>query len=121
MAEAQASRNLEKVGKNLIRWKAELKLTWCLAAALGVVFLLGIVDIWLQLGRVDRFIVWVLLLAVIGFGLRPVLNALRKRYSSEGVAAMIEAELRVKDVQEIVFPHPTVGEVVRDAMFEFNN
>lgn len=42
-------------------------------------------------------------------------------YASEiiwGVAAMIEAELRVKDVREIVFPHPTVGEVVRDAMFE---
>ncbi len=36
-----------------------------------------------------------------------------------GVAAMIEAELRVKDVREIIFPHPTVGEVVRDAMFEF--
>jgi dihydrolipoamide dehydrogenase len=30
---------------------------------------------------------------------------------------MIEAELRVKDVQEIVFPHPTVGEVLRDVMF----
>ena len=36
-----------------------------------------------------------------------------------GAAAMIEAELRVKDVQEIIFPHPTVGEVIRDAMFEF--
>jgi len=35
-----------------------------------------------------------------------------------GAAAMIEAELRVKDVQEIVFPHPTVGEVMRDVMFE---
>lgn len=34
-----------------------------------------------------------------------------------GVAAMIEAELRVKDIQEIVFPHPTVGEVIREAMF----
>ncbi len=43
-------------------------------------------------------------------------------YSSEiiwGVAAMIEAELRIKDVREIVFPHPTVGEVIRDVMFEF--
>ena len=41
-------------------------------------------------------------------------------YSSEiiwGVAAMIEAELRVEDVQEIVFPHPTVGEVIRSTMF----
>lgn len=36
-----------------------------------------------------------------------------------GVAAMIEAELRVQDIQEIVFPHPTAGEVIRDAMFEF--
>lgn len=36
-----------------------------------------------------------------------------------GVAAMIEAELRVSDVQEIIFPHPTVSEVIRDAMFEF--
>ncbi len=36
-----------------------------------------------------------------------------------GAAAMIEAELRVKDVREIIFPHPTVGEVIRDAMFEF--
>ncbi|MDK2963408.1 MAG: dihydrolipoamide dehydrogenase [Verrucomicrobiota bacterium] len=34
-----------------------------------------------------------------------------------GAAVMIEAELRVKDVQEIVFPHPTVGEVLRDVMF----
>jgi dihydrolipoamide dehydrogenase len=36
-----------------------------------------------------------------------------------GVAAMIEAELRVQDIQEIIFPHPTAGEVIRDAMFEF--
>ena len=43
-------------------------------------------------------------------------------YSSEiiwGVAAMIEAELRVEDAQEIVFPHPTVGEVIRATMFQF--
>ena len=32
---------------------------------------------------------------------------------------MIEAELRVQDIQEIIFPHPTAGEVIRDAMFEF--
>jgi dihydrolipoamide dehydrogenase len=34
-----------------------------------------------------------------------------------GAAVMIEAELRIKDIQEIVFPHPTVGEVLRDVMF----
>ncbi|WP_408647962.1 dihydrolipoyl dehydrogenase [Tichowtungia aerotolerans] len=43
-------------------------------------------------------------------------------YSSEiiwGAAAMIEAELRIADIQEIVFPHPTVGEVIRSTMFQF--
>jgi dihydrolipoamide dehydrogenase len=34
-----------------------------------------------------------------------------------GAAVMIEAELRIKDIREIVFPHPTVGEVMRDVMF----
>jgi dihydrolipoamide dehydrogenase len=34
-----------------------------------------------------------------------------------GAAVMIEAELRVQDIREIVFPHPTVGEVMRDVMF----
>lgn len=42
-------------------------------------------------------------------------------YSSEiihGAAAMIEAELRVQDIKEIIFPHPTVSEVVCDAVWE---
>ncbi len=34
-----------------------------------------------------------------------------------GVAAMIEAELRVKDIQEIVFPHPTVSEIIKDTLW----
>lgn len=43
-------------------------------------------------------------------------------YSSEfiwGVAVMIETGLRVEDAQEVVFPHPTVGEVVRSTLFQF--
>jgi dihydrolipoamide dehydrogenase len=32
-------------------------------------------------------------------------------------ATMIEAELRVQDIQEIVFPHPTVAEVMKDAFW----
>lgn len=36
-----------------------------------------------------------------------------------GVAAMIESGLRVEDAQEIVFPHPTVGEVIRATLFQF--
>ncbi|MBR5252810.1 MAG: dihydrolipoyl dehydrogenase [Clostridia bacterium] len=41
-------------------------------------------------------------------------------YASEiiyGAAAMVARRQRVKDVQKIVFPHPTVCEVIREAMF----
>lgn len=41
-------------------------------------------------------------------------------YSSEiiyGAALMIEAQLCVDDVKELIFPHPTVGEIVREALF----
>jgi dihydrolipoamide dehydrogenase len=41
-------------------------------------------------------------------------------YSSEfiwGAAALIEAELCIEDVKELIFPHPTVGELIRDAVW----
>ncbi|HMP76699.1 MAG TPA: dihydrolipoyl dehydrogenase [Kiritimatiellia bacterium] len=34
-----------------------------------------------------------------------------------GLAAMIETEVRAAEVEEIVFPHPTASEVMRDAIF----
>ncbi len=42
-------------------------------------------------------------------------------YASEiiyGAAMMIESELRIDDLKEIVFPHPTVSEIIREALFE---
>ena len=41
-------------------------------------------------------------------------------YASEiiyGAAMMIDSEMRVDDVKKLVFPHPTVCEVIREAMF----
>ena len=41
-------------------------------------------------------------------------------YASEiifGAAAMVAKRERVEDVQKIVFPHPTVCEVIREGMF----
>ena len=41
-------------------------------------------------------------------------------YASEiiyGAAILVETEMRVQDVQKLVFPHPTVCEVIREAMF----
>ena len=41
-------------------------------------------------------------------------------YASEiifGAAMMVETEMRVEDIQKIVFPHPSVCEVIRESMF----
>lgn len=35
-----------------------------------------------------------------------------------GAATMIEAELRVKDIKDIIFPHPTVSEIIKDVIWE---
>ncbi len=43
-------------------------------------------------------------------------------YSSEiiyGAALMIETEMRIKDIKELVFPHPTVSEIIRESIFQF--
>lgn len=42
-------------------------------------------------------------------------------YTSEmiyGVALMIEKEMPVEHIKELVFPHPTVSEVIREALFQ---
>ncbi|MFW6269670.1 MAG: dihydrolipoyl dehydrogenase [Bacillota bacterium] len=43
-------------------------------------------------------------------------------YASEiiyGAAMMIENELRVEDIKELIFPHPTVSEIIRENIFQF--
>ncbi|MBN2557599.1 MAG: dihydrolipoyl dehydrogenase [Clostridia bacterium] len=43
-------------------------------------------------------------------------------YSSEfiyGASLMIETEMTVDDIKELVFPHPTVSEVIKEALFAF--
>ena len=45
-------------------------------------------------------------------------------YSSEiiwGAAQRIETELTVSDAREIVFPHPTVSEIIREVLWEFDD
>jgi dihydrolipoamide dehydrogenase len=34
---------------------------------------------------------------------------------------MIETELRVRDIKELVFPHPTVSEIIRESIFHFDD
>lgn len=36
-----------------------------------------------------------------------------------GACALIEAQFRVQDVEEVVFPHPTVSEIIKETIFQF--
>ena len=45
-------------------------------------------------------------------------------YSGEiiwGAAEMIEMQLRVTDARQIIFPHPTVREIIRETLWEFKD
>ena len=45
-------------------------------------------------------------------------------YSGEiiwGAAEMIEMSLRVTDARQIIFPHPTVSEIIREVLWEFKD
>ena len=45
-------------------------------------------------------------------------------YSGEiiwGAAEMIEMQLRVTDALQIIFPHPTVSEIIREVLWEFDD
>ena len=42
-------------------------------------------------------------------------------YASEVIfsaAMMIEIEMKIEDIKELVFPHPTVGEIIREGIFQ---
>ena len=36
-----------------------------------------------------------------------------------GAAEMLELQLRVTDARQIIFPHPTVSEIIRETLWEF--
>ena len=38
-----------------------------------------------------------------------------------GASALIETEMQVRDIKELIFPHPTVSEILREVIWEFDN
>ncbi|MEI6072299.1 MAG: hypothetical protein WCS31_10940 [Verrucomicrobiae bacterium] len=81
---------LDQIGRRLIRWKAEVKLTFGLSVIAGWIWVLGLVDLWLRLGRTDRMVTWSILLALVVATLWLVRGALRLRFTPEAVAATVE-------------------------------
>ena len=81
---------LDQIGKSLIRWRAELKLTLGLSVIAAWIWALGLVDLWLRLERTERVVTWCMLLALVCGTLWLVRRALRLRFTPEAVAASVE-------------------------------
>src|SRR4051794_30868855 len=78
---------LDQIGRNLVRWAAELKLFWGLSAMAVWICLLGFIDLWLRLDESNRIATWSILLALLGATFWLVRSELRRRYTTEAVAA----------------------------------
>jgi hypothetical protein len=82
--------NLERVGRSLNLWRAELQLSLGLAVSGGWVWALGLLDVWLRMERPARVGTWCVLMAIVGATVWLVRNALRRGFTLEGVAATLE-------------------------------
>src|SRR4051794_13083492 len=109
---------LEHLGRTLLRWRAELKLTWGLAAIAGWVFLLAMVDLWLRLERSNRLGAWTILLALAVGTLWLALQALRQRVPPAGVAATAEKTFPQPDnrlINYLQFARDSGGDPFKEA------
>lgn len=81
---------LDRIGRKLIHWNAQLRLVWTLTALIAVVWASALLDFFLRFGQGERYAAWGLLLALALSGLWLIRGALARRYSREGVAATLE-------------------------------
>ena len=83
-------RELEQIGRTLNRWKAEQRAgasgaVWCTALAIA-----GLCDFWLRFEFTGRFVLWAALVILAALAAWMIGREVRRRWTSEGVAAAVE-------------------------------
>ncbi len=115
---AALDKDLQHIGQRLKWWRAKLGLVSGIAAILGAAWLFAILDLFCQYGRVTRFFVAVILIALVagtGYILRRVL---RRRITPEGVAASLERafpELDNRLINYVQFSRDASGDPLKKA------
>jgi len=83
-------KDLQRIGHTLKWWRAQLALISGIAAILGAAWILAMLDIFCQYGRVTRFFSSALLAALAVTTVYLLRKAMARRISAEGVAASLE-------------------------------
>lgn len=81
---------LERIGRTLNRWGAELRFTLGLAVLLGVLDVMALLDIVVRLDRLGRGVAWGILMILAGVLAERVVRLLLRRLKPETVAVSIE-------------------------------
>jgi len=81
---------LEKIGRMLNRWGAELRFTAGLAVILTALDVLALSDIVIRFGRVGRVVSWGILMILTGILIERLVRILSRRQKPETVAVSVE-------------------------------
>ena len=83
-------KQLKATGRSLARFHAQLRLTWGLAVIAAWMFVQALADLWLRMDRSERLATWAVLLLLLCATGGVVYAALRRRFTPEGIAAVLE-------------------------------
>lgn len=90
MALSTLQTELERTGRKLSRWQAELKGAFWTAVVLGCLLSFGLYDVFIRFERLGRVATWVVLLILISTAFSRIWKTLSQPHTVQGVAATIE-------------------------------
>ncbi|MBN2302198.1 MAG: hypothetical protein JXN60_06760, partial [Lentisphaerae bacterium] len=81
---------LERIGRMITFWRAELVFTVCVSIILSALWAFSLSDIFIRFERPGRIIAWLVLVALAGVAVFRILKALGEKHTVMGVAARVE-------------------------------
>ena len=87
---AALNRDLDRIGRLLIWWRAQFKLICSVATILGSLWLLSLIDVFVQYSRLGRITSWIILIGLVVAATRWIQKAMSHRLTTLGVAAELE-------------------------------
>jgi hypothetical protein len=87
---AALNRDLARIGRLLVWWRAQFKLICSIATILGCLWFLSLIDVFVQYGRFGRITSWIILIGLVAAAARWIQKAMAHRFTPLGVAAELE-------------------------------